>query len=412
MGKSVYIVDGARTPFRKFGTDYKNMSSAYLGAEVVKSLLLKTGIKDSSIIDEIAFGCVSQPADTMNIARYISMHAGIDESVPAVSVHRNCASGMEAITHCASKIKAEEGDIYFAGGVENMTQMPFLYNKSAVEKYVKLSKAKKLGDKLFSLLSFRPSDFAPLIGLKLGLSDTLCDMNMGQTAELLAREYSISRSDQDRWANESHQKAITNQNLIEEEIIPVYIRNDDCIKSYSGYIVTDDNGPRVDSTVVKLQNLRTVFDRAGSVTAGNSSQLTDGACGLILMSEEGLKKTGCEPIAEIIEYQYTGCDPSRMGLGPVHAINKCENSIEDADLIEINEAFAAQTLAVIKELNLDINKINVKGGAIALGHPVGASGARIILTLAKELKRRDLQKGCATLCVGGGQGGAVWIKAH
>ena len=393
MGKTVYIVEGKRTPFCKIGTTYKDMSAAYLGSEVVKSLITNSCITVDDI-DEVVFGCVSQPADTMNIARYIAMHSGIPKETPAVSVHRNCASGMEAITYCSSKIQSGECDVLIAGGTENMSQMPLLYNKSAVTKFGNIFKSRTLMKRLINFCKFRPKDFIPDIGLKLGLSDTLCDMNMGQTAEVLAREYSISRLEQDRYASISHEKANAGQMNLSREMVPVYIRNDDCIKSYSGeYTVPVDNGPRKDSTVAKLSKLRPVFSKGGTVTAGNSSQLTDGAAGVILMSEAGLKKTGCTPVGKITSFAYAGCDPKRMGIGPVPAVKKAGIDVKKADLIEINEAFAAQTLAVIKELSNDgpsidhiQNITNVNGGSTALGHPVGATGARLVVTLLNHAR--------------------------
>jgi len=251
------------------GSDFADQSASLLGISAVKSLLVKTGI-DNDVIDEVIFGCVSQPADTMNIARVISVLSNIPKSVPAVSVHRNCASGLEAITYAYDKAQARHGDVFIAGGVENMSQMPFLYSHSAVKKFTALSKAKTITQKISQLLKFRLSDFSPQIGLKLGLSDIMCNMNMGQTAELLAREYNISRYDQDVFAENSHQKALMAENILQEEISPVYLRNNDCIKSFKNECIEKDNGPRDDSTVNKLSKLRTVFDRNGTVTAGNS----------------------------------------------------------------------------------------------------------------------------------------------
>ena len=413
---SLYIVDGTRTPFCKMGTDFADQSSSTLGVSVVKSLLSQTGV-DNIYIDEVIFGCVSQPADTMNIARVISVLSNIPNSVPAVTVHRNCASGFEAITSAFDKAQARQGDVFIAGGVENMTQIPFMYSDSAVKKFTALAKAKTITQKVSQLLKFRLSDFSPRIGLKLGLSDVMCNMNMGQTAEILAKEYNIDRYSQDVYAENSHQKALMAENILQEEINPVYLRNNDCIKSFKRKYVERDNGPREDSTVDKLSKLRTVFDRKGTVTAGNSSQITDGACALLLMTRKGLRKTGCKPIGKITGYAYAGCEPKRMGLGPVYAIEKTGRSPAEADLIEINEAFAAQVLSVQKMAKRTIGeipneKLNVNGGAIALGHPVGATGARMVLTLIKELNRCDLKTGLASLCIGGGQGGAIWVEKY
>ena len=245
--------------------------------------------------------------------------------------------------------------------------------------------------------------------------DSLCDMNMGQTAELLAREHNITRLDQDEFAEQSHTKALANTDKLNEEIAPFNLTNDDCIRSPKGKTITTDNGPRSDTSIDKLGRLRTVFDREGGVTAGNASQVTDGGGTLLLMTREGLRKTGCTPIAKIVDYAYSGCDPKRMGLGPAHAVAKLAKNnaafrTQNMDLVEINEAFAAQVLACLKYLDVSSEKLNVNGGAIALGHPLAATGARLVLTLAKELQRRDLKNGLASLCIGDGQGGAVWLK--
>jgi len=242
-------------------------------------------------------------------------------------------------------------------------------------------------------------------------------MNMGQTAELVAREHNVTREEQDNFSETSHFKALAAQmgGRFDDEIIPMHLTEDDCIRSFSGKVVTEDNGPRNDAFTDKLAKLKPVFDRReGTVTAGNASQVTDGGAALLLMTEEGLNKTNSVPIGTIVDYSYTGCDPKRMGLGPVHAVDKllCEKdiSLEDMDLVEINEAFAAQVLACQKELKVPDEKLNVNGGAIALGHPLAATGARLVLSLVKELRRRKLKQGLASLCIGGGQGGALWIQ--
>jgi acetyl-CoA C-acetyltransferase/acetyl-CoA acyltransferase len=237
-------------------------------------------------------------------------------------------------------------------------------------------------------------------------------MGMGQTAELVAREHNISRKRQDDYAELSHNKALATTDCRELEIAPYHLTNDDCLRSPSGKVVTRDNGPRNDSDARKLSRLRTIFDREGTVTAGNASQVTDGGVALLLMTKPGLKRTGATPIAKIVDYEYAGCDPKRMGLGPIHAIKKLgrKASIDNMDLIEINEAFAAQVLVCIDELDIPIAKLNSLGGAISLGHPLAATGARLVLSLAKSLQRRNLTNGLASLCVGGGQGGAIWVQ--
>jgi acetyl-CoA acetyltransferase family protein len=411
----LYIVEGKRTPFCKMGSTLSKESAGSLGIEAAKATLTSSGIAPD-FIDEVIFGCVGQPVREMNLARVIGARIGLPCSVPAVTLHRNCASGMEAATYACAKASEEKGDIFLVGGSENMSKMPLIYKDSASEKFFKLFRSKNVLQKIKALSKFRMSDFAPEISLRIGLDDPLSGLNMGQTAELLSRELEISRRDQDVFALLSHEKAVLSEGKIAEEIAPFYTSNADCISSPNGKYVNKDNGPRKDSSVSKLERLRPIFDkREGSVTAGNSSQVTDGAVSLLLMTERGLNKTGCTPIAKIIDYAHVGCDPARMGLGPVAAINKLQINMKSMDLIEINEAFAAQVLAVQKMAKDTVGeipdeKLNVNGGSIALGHPVGASGARLILTLAKELKRRDLNRGLAALCVGGGQGSAIHIE--
>jgi acetyl-CoA C-acetyltransferase/acetyl-CoA acyltransferase len=241
--------------------------------------------------------------------------------------------------------------------------------------------------------------------------DSLCDMNMGQTAELLARELDISRRDQDCFAELSHLRAMANRDKLNEEIVPFIKTNDNCLRSPADKTIATDNGIRNDAFIDKLGKLRPVFDRKeGTVTAGNASQVTDGGAALLLMTEAGLERTGCTPRAKIISWDYVGCDPRRMGLGPVHAIRKLDIDLDTIDLFEINEAFAAQVLACQRELKIPSEKLNVNGGAIALGHPLAASGARLVLTLVRELHHRNLTNGVASLCIGGGQGGAIWIE--
>ena len=412
MKQRMYLVNGFRTPFCKFGTDLSDEPLAHLGISPTKHLLTVTGINPRSV-DEVIFGCCYQTATTLgNVARTIAVRSGIPENVPAVTVHRNCASGFEAITYACDKAAAGKGNVFLVGGVESMSQAPLLFSRNAAKKFTNLARSKTLSSKMSSISKFRPGDFSPQVSLKLGLTDPLCDMNMGQTAELLAREFGITRREQDEFAETSHLRAIANSSALREEIAPFRLTNDDCIRSYKGKTVTKDNGPRNDSFVDKLVKLRTVFDRDGTVTAGNSSQVTDGGCALLVMTDHGLKRTGCTPLAEIVDYAYSGCEPKRMGMGPVHAIKKLNRSVDDADIVEINEAFAAQVLSVLKHYpSLHINKINVKGGAIAMGHPLAATGARLVLTLARELKHRNLENGLASLCIGGGQGGAIWIKS-
>ena len=412
MNKNIYLVDGTRTPFCKMGSDFANTSAFELGVSATKALFAKMDL-DPSLIDESVMGCVCQPADTANITRVIALKAGVPKSVPAYTVHRNCASGFESITQAHDKINARRGSVYLSGGTENMTQAPFLYRKSAVDKFTQLSKCKLFRDKLHTVLSFRPKDFAPIISLRLGLSDITVGMNMGETAELIGRENKVTRYHQDIFAMESHLKAHVAKEKLAEEISPFYFAD--------GSFIAEDNGVRGEQNMGALEKLRPVFDKQGTVTAGNASQITDGAVSLLIADEDAVKKNNWTPLGRISAYAYAGCDPERMGLGPVNAIQKvCEETntkLNDFDLIEINEAFAAQVLAVCKQLKnntdlgeVDKSKLNVNGGAIALGHPVGCSGSRIALTTLKELERRNGKKALISLCIGGGQGGAIILE--
>lgn len=424
--KRLAIVDGVRTPFSKAGTDLASLPADELGRIAVNSLLTRTGL-DPELVDEVIFGCVAQPADAANVARVIALRSGIPERVPALTVQRNCASGCEALTMAQDKLAAGRGSVFIVGGTESMSNIPLLFNQGAAEKFGRLSRAKTLMKRLQSFASFRPSDFAPRIGLMLGLTDPVCGLNMGETAEVLAREFGLSRQEQDAFALESHKRALAARERLAEEIIPAFITR-------KGAAVTTDNGPRENQSIEALAKLKPVFDRrTGTVTAGNASQITDGAVALLVMSEERAEELGFTPLGVLTGYAYAGCDPARMGLGPTYAIAAAEKetglTLADADLIEINEAFAAQTLAVMKSAaspkfakdalkrerplgEIPVEKLNVNGGAIALGHPVGATGARVVLSSLRELQRRKARRALVTLCVGGGQGAALWLERN
>jgi len=421
------IVDGVRTPFCKAGTDLAHYGPDELGRVAVNALLLRTGL-DPAIVDEVIFGCVAQPADAANVARVIALRAGVPERVPAMTVHRNCASGCEALTQAAEKVSAGRGSIFVVGGTESMSQVPLLFKQATAEKFGRLARAKTFGQKVRTLASFRPSDFQPRIGLQLGLTDPVCGLNMGETAEILAREFGVSRDAQDAFALESHRRSSAANLKLAEEICPVYTNG-----HRPAAALVQDNGPRPNQSMEALAKLRPVFDRrTGTVTAGNASQITDGAVALLVMSEEKAAKLGLSPLGAVVGYAYAGCDPMRMGLGPVFAMAELQAQtglgVDAADLIEINEAFAAQTLACLssaastdfarKHLKRDQalgeiprEKLNVNGGAIALGHPVGATGARLALTSLKELRRRKAKHALLSACVGGGQGVAILLEA-
>ena len=406
------IIDGIRTPFSKAGTELKSLPAQELGRIVVSELLERTGF-DPHKISQVIFGCVAQPAEAANVARVIALNAGIPQEVPAYTVHRNCASGFEAITSAYEKMVAEQGDAFVVGGTESMSNIPLLFSTRAADKFAAVARAKSLPRRLGAMLAFRPGDFKPRIGVMLGLTDPVCGLNMGQTAEVLYRDYGIPREQQDAFALESHQKATKARPKLREETTTVYLP--------TGKYVEQDNGVRENQTMEALAKLRPIFDkRNGTVTAGNASQVTDGAVALLVMDEEKARRQNFKPLGYLRGYAFTGVDPRRMGLGPAYAIPKVleESRVKwtDIQLIEINEAFAVQVLAVElvlrKEFSMVINHdlLNVNGGAVALGHPVGASGARLVLTLLKEMKRRNLNTGIASACVGGGQGAALILE--
>jgi acetyl-CoA acetyltransferase family protein len=402
------IVDGVRTPFCKAGTDLAALGADELGRIAVNALLTRTAV-DPAIVDEVILGCVAQPPDAANLARVISLRAGIPQSVPAVTVHRNCASGFEALTQAQEKLCAGRGSVFVVGGAESMSNIPLLFPQTAAAKFTKLARAKSLGRRVKDLAAFRPADFKPRSGLMIGLTDPVCGLNMGETAEVLAREFLISRAAQDEFALRSHQRAAAARSRLAEEICPVFHEK-------KASAILHDNGVRDNQSPEALAQLKPIFDRKyGSVTAGNASQVTDGAVALLVMSESFAKKHHFAPLGVLTGYAYAGCDPKRMGLGPVHAIALAQRltglSLADADLIEINEAFAAQVLAVNDSLGeVPPEKLNVNGGAIALGHPVGATGARLVLTALKELQRRKAKRALVAACVGGGQGAALWLE--
>jgi acetyl-CoA C-acetyltransferase/acetyl-CoA acyltransferase len=411
MPESLVIVDGVRTPFCKAGGELAAMAADELGRMAVDALLTRTGF-EPELVDEVIFGCVCQPPDAVNVARVIALRAGLPITVPAATVHRNCASGFEAITTAAERLLSGHGSIFIVGGTESMSQVPLLFPEAAGKKFAALSRAHSLGAKAEAAGAFRPGDFTPRVALKLGLTDPVSGLNMGETAEVLAREFNISREQQDEFALRSHQRALAARTRLAEEISPAYLP-----VCKADRPIMQDQGPREDQSLEMLARLKPVFDRGhGSVTAGNSSQITDGAVALLVMGESRAEALGLKPLGRLVGWAYTGCDPVRMGLGPVSAIRKLEEAIGcrtgDVDLIEINEAFAAQVLAVVQGLgDVPGDRLNVNGGAIALGHPVGATGARLTLTALKELKRRGGKRAIVSACVGGGQGAALLLEA-
>jgi acetyl-CoA acetyltransferase family protein len=430
MKERIAIISGFRSPMGKAGGVMKNLTAHDLGARIAKEVLIRSQV-DPEKIDEVIIGNVANPADAANIARVIALKAGIPQHVPAFTVHRNCASGMEAMTTSCSKILNGEAEIILAGGVESMSNIPLFFGKKMTALFANLMKAKTFGQKLSLLLTFRPHFLAPVVGLVQGLTDPISGLIMGCTAENIAKDFKITREEQDEFSLRSHQKAeaATAKGIFREEIIPVF-NNDE----KNSLMIEEDEGIRKGQTLDALAKMKPYFEKVtGTVTVANSSQVTDGAAFAILMRESKAKELGLEPLGYIREFAYAGMDPSRMGLGPVFATKKLFDksgfNLKDMELVEINEAFAAQVIGCTRafasqefceknfgmssamgEINPEI--LNVNGGGVALGHPVGMSGARIIIHLLRELKRRGKNRGLATLCIGGGQGGAVVVEVN
>ena len=427
-GKRVAIVDGLRTPFGKAGGSLREVQADDLAVQVVKEVLARTGVEPGDL-DEVVFGNVAQPAHAANIARIIALKAGVPNHVPCQTVHRNCASGMQAITTGATQILAGRSDLVLAGGTESMSNIPLLVGRQMTDLLGALMRAKTLDKKLKLWMRFRPSFLAPVIGIKLGLTDVVCGLNMGQTAEVLAREFGVTRAEQDEFALVSHQRAskAAADGVLGEEILPMPVP-----PKYE-QVRSSDEGPRAEQSIEALAKLRPFFDRyAGTVTVGNACPVTDGAGAVLLASEERAQAEGWEVLGYLSEWSYAGLEGSRMGLGPVYAtaklLEKTGGTMDEYELVELNEAFAAQVIANERAFASDVfarehlgrdkavgeidrEKLNVNGGAIALGHPVGATGTRLVITTLKEMKRRGVGKGLATLCIGGGQGAALSLEA-
>jgi acetyl-CoA acetyltransferase family protein len=421
----IAILDGVRTPFAKAYGPLASVSVQELGRIATTAVLQRSGLRPDQV-DQVVFGNVAMPPDAANVARVIALLSGIQRDRIAHTVQRNCASGMESITTAAQLIQLGEAHTIVAGGVESMSRIPLLYNREATELYLRLGRAKSWRQRLGTLLSFRPRHFKPVIGVQLGLTDPVCGLIMGDTAENLVQDFHLTRQEQDAFALESHRRAADAQKrgVLAEEITPVPAE-------VAGRPVTEDVGLRKDQTLEALARLKPYFQKNGTVTVGNSSQITDGAAALIVRPGGEVRAEGRRPLGYLRAFAYAGCDPARMGLGPVFATSKLLQKtglrLQDIDLVEMNEAFAAVVLANEKAFAseqfareylgrnealgaLDRSRLNVNGGAIALGHPVGATGTRLVLTLLKELRRRNLRRGLATLCVGGGQGAALLVE--
>ncbi len=429
MKERIAIIAGYRSPMGKAGGVLKNLTAHDLGARILREVVIRAKI-DPEKIDEVIVGNVAQPAEAANIARVIALKAGLPEKIPAYTVHRNCASGMEAITSAALKILNGDAEIIVAGGVESMSNIPLFYNKKMTGLFEKLFKSKTLGEKLAALATFRFNYLAPVVGLVQGLTDPISGLIMGCTAENVAKDFSITREEQDEFALRSHKRAeaATAKGIFKEEIIPVFNGDEKNSK-----MVEEDEGIRKGQKIEDLAKLKPYFEKVtGTVTVGNSSQVTDGAAFAVVMRESKAKELGLEVLGYLSDFAYAGLDPSRMGLGPVFASKKVFDksglSLQDMELIEINEAFAAQVIGCARAFasdefcqkhfgvnalgKIDENILNVNGGGVALGHPVGMSGTRIVIHLLRELKRRGKNRGLATLCVGGGQGGACLLEVN
>ena len=389
--EDVVIVAAGRTAVGKFGGTLAKIPAVDLGAHVIKALLAKTGI-DPASVNEVIMGQVLTAGAGQNPARQAGMKSGLPDTVPALTIGQVCGSGLKATHLAAQAIKAGDADIVIAGGQESMSASPHVLPNSR--------DGFRMGDT--KLVDTMITD---------GLWDVYNQYHMGVTAENVAKKYDVSRAEQDAFAAASQQKAEAAQKAgkFKDEIIPVEI------PSKKGATVFDtDEYPKHGTTVESMAGLRPAFNKEGTVTAGNASGLNDGAAAVIMMSASKAKELGLKPLARIKAYASAGLDPSIMGMGPVRATQMCLKKAgwthEDVDLMEINEAFAAQAIAVNKEMGWDTSKINVNGGAIALGHPIGASGARILVTLLHEMIRRDAKKGLASLCIGGGMGVALAVE--
>ena len=389
--RPVYVLSAVRTPIGKFGGSFASLTAADLGEAAAKAALERSGLP-AAAVDETIFGHARQAGGGPNTARQVSHRAGVPDSVPAFTVNKACASSLKAITLGALTIAAGENDVVLAGGTECMSATPYLLPRARF--------GMRMGDAEVVDAMYRDGFLCPL-----------CGQLMGETAENLVREYGILRAEQDAYALESQRRAASasSSGRFSDEIVPVSVAG-----KKGSVTVSADEHPRADSSLESLGKLPPVFDPQGTVHAGNSSGITDGAAALVLGTEEEAGKSGVEPLARVAAWTSAGVDPARMGIGPVPAIRallqKTKLTLSDIDLIELNEAFAAQVIACVRDLSLDPERLNVNGGAIALGHPIGATGARITTTLLHEMRRRGAKRGIATLCVSGGMGMAILFE--
>ncbi len=398
--RDVVLISPVRTPVGSHGGALRDLRAQDLAKIVFEAVLGRTGL-EPALLDEVILGNIGQPSDAANIARVAALMAGIPKEVPGFTVQRNCASGLQAITSAYQAIQAGDGELFLVGGTESMSNIPYIIKKARWG--LKLRHA-ELTDALWE-----------------GLTDPIAGQIMGRTAENLVERYEISREEQDEYAVNSHKKAFraTRMGKFRDEIVPVEVIKRAAGREVAKEVITEDESINPALTVQKAALYPAIFKEGGSVTPANSCPINDGAAAMLVATAERAAELGLEPMARIVSYAYAGVDPAYMGIGPAYAIPKALQraglSLDDIDLIELNEAFAAQVLAVAIEMerqghNWDWEKVNVNGGAIALGHPVGATGAKITTTLLHEMKRRKVRYGLSTMCVGGGQGGAMIVE--
>ncbi len=422
----VYVVDGARTPFLKAKGAPGPFAASDLAVQAGRSLLTRQPFAPSDL-DEVILGCAAPSPDETNIGRMVALRLGCGLDVPGWTVMRNCASGMQALDSAMANIQSGRSQLVLAGGVDALSRAPLLYSDTMVLWFAQMMAARTMGAKLKQFAKLRPSVLlSPVIGLMKGLTDPVNGMLMGQTAENIAWKFGINRQQMDAFSVRSHQRAMAGREAGHlGEIVPLI---DD-----KGNVYPDDDGVRGDASPAGMAKPKPFFDKKyGNITAANSSQITDGAAWLILASEEAVQKWNLKPLGRITDSQWSGLDPAQMGLGPVHAatpiLQRHGLGLNDLDAWEINEAFAAQVLACLEAWKsesyckeqlglpsalgaLDEERLNVDGGAVAIGHPVGASGARIVLHLLHVLRERKAKRGIATICIGGGLGGAMLVEA-
>lgn len=425
MSKTIYVVDGARTPFLKAQKGPGPFAASDLATQAGRALLLRQPFEPSDL-DEVILGCAAPSPDETNIGRMVALRLGCGKKVPGWTVMRNCASGMQAIDSAMANIQTGRSQLVLAGGVDALSRAPLLYSDAMVRWFADMMGMRTAGQKLKHFLKLRPGMLlTPVVGLMKGLTDPVVGLLMGQTAENLAWKFGINRQQMDEFSVRSHQRALAGRQAGHlQEVVPLVDGN--------GKVYAEDDGVRADASMAGMAKLKPFFDKKyGNVTAANSSQITDGAAWVLLASEEAVQKWGLKPIGKIVDSHWAGLEPEQMGLGPVHAstplLQRNGLTLADVDYWELNEAFAAQVLACQaawqdetycrEQLGLPDafgrlpdDKLNVDGGAVSIGHPVGASGARIVLHLLQVLRRQNAKRGVATICIGGGLGGAMLLE--